>query len=74
MLYEKGIESVNVYLNDGRTIEFTNVLSVSEENNEYGALALIVEYYENEEKSELSKTTFVLTNDNVIFYKLTFKR
>lgn len=71
MLYEDNVEKVIVYLNNGNTVTFTGVSSVSEYTNERGALALEINYLKDD---EMSKTIFVLTNNNVVHYTIIYKK
>ena len=71
MLHEGNVEKVIVYLNNGNTVTFTGVSSVSEHTNERGALALEINYLKDD---EISRTIFVLTNNNVVHYTIIYKK
>ena len=74
MLHEGNVEKVIVYLNDGDTFTFTEITSVSEHTSERGALALEINYLADNETKALSKTIFVLTNNNVVHYTIIYKK
>ena len=76
MLHEGNVEKVIVYLNNGNSIKditFTEIESVSEHNNERGSLALEINYFVDVKTSKIAKNIFVLTNNNVIGYKIVYK-
>lgn len=73
MLHEGNVEKVIVYLNDGDTFTFTEISSVSEHNNERGSLALEINHFVDVKTRKRAKNIFVLTNNNVIGYKIVYK-
>ena len=76
MLYERYVDKVIVYLNNGNSIKditFTEIESVSEHNNERGSLALEINYFVDVKTRKRAKNVFVLTNNNIIGYKIVYK-
>lgn len=76
MLHEGYVDKVIVYLNNGNDIKditFAEIESVSEHNNERGSLALEINYFVDVKARKRAKDVFVLTNDNVIGYKIVYK-
>lgn len=76
MLYERYIDKVIVYLNNGngiKDITFTEIESVGEHNNKRGSLALEINYFVDVKTGKRAKNIFVLTNNNVIGYKIVYK-
>ena len=64
MLYERYVDKVIVYLNNGNSIKditFTEIESVSEHNNERGSLALEINYFVDVKTRKRAKNVFVLT-------------
>lgn len=76
MLHEGYVDKVIIYLNNGNDIKditFTEIESVSEHNNERGSLALEINHFEDVKTRKRAKNIFVLTNNNVIGYKIVYK-
>lgn len=61
-------KEVTIYLADGREMVTTDVLSVSEYNNERGSLAL--ELYGKGKTGKVKKIVFNLTSNNIIGYSI----